>query len=203
MICTYGNGTALTETVTDGTNTYTKVGSTVSDATNNQSIVAFVCKNPTPGTYTQTLTVSSSCQYKGIACYRYSGLDASGTAQAVGAVSASVATSTDALSTGNLTPATQPGLFLAVALEDQTGTTTAAAGTGFTDRSTIASWVTNISQTRGEDKRLTSTSAVAGTFTVNNATNSFVTIAVFVPEPGAGGGGASNAGGRSLLGVGK
>ena len=201
VLCVYGDGATLTESVTDGTNTYTKIGSTINDAGNSQSMVVFVCMNPTAGTYTQTFTISVSSPYRGIACFRYSGLDNAGTPLSVGAARANVATSADALTTGNLTPSSQPGLLWAGTLEDATGTVTAAAGTGFTDRGTIASWVANISNTRGEDKRITSTSAVGGTFTVSNATNGFLAMAVFVPEASAGGGGA--AGRATLLGVGK
>lgn len=200
---TYGSPTRIVETFSDGTNTYAYVG-TALDATNGQALAYFVCKNATGGTYTFTFGLASSANSRGLSFRRYTGLDAAGTPQFVGQNVNNVATSNDAITSGNVTPSAQPGILFASTLETSGSGATPSAGTGFTTRGAYTNWDTYISKSMSEDKPISSLSAVAGTMTSSSATNSYVIGAIFYPETGASGGGGSSAAGRALLlGVGK
>ena len=93
-------------------------------------------------------------------------------------------TGANAITTGNVTPTSQPALLSALCINDTGTTPPASAGTGFTSGTTGMS-----SSAVSESMRLTSTSAVAATFT--DATNGggyiFDTMAVVWNEAGAAG----------------
>lgn len=200
---TYGNGSAVTESIADGTNTYTKVGSTLTDGSNGQNLALFVVKSAASGSFTITVTFASSVTYRGIMYARYTGLDASQTPTLSGTVNTNVGTGTDAVTSGNVTPGGQPAMIFAFGVEVSGGGSAMTAGTGFTDRGAMANWNSYIGFSRFEDKRVTSTSAVPGTFTVSNGTHSYLVIGMAAYETGAGGGGGSTLGSKQmLLGVG-
>lgn len=200
---TYGCTGRITESIADGTNTYTYIG-TEFDATNGQCIAAFVVKNAVAGTYTVTLTLASATVFKGLGIRRYTGLSNTGTPQFIGNAQNNVATTNDAITSTTITPSGQPAILWSFTQETTgNGAATAAAGNTFTTRGTFASWNTSISNTMTEDLRLTTTTAVAATFTAANSSNTFTTIAVVYPEPGAGGGGSASTSGILLRGAGK
>lgn len=202
VVLTYGSGSSITLGVSDGTNTYTQVGSTQSDATAGQSMALFECKSATGGTYTFTASYNPGQFAVGIAIRAYAGLD--GAVSATDALSnpTNPGTGTDALATSNITPGSQPGLVFGATM-DVSGGETVSAGTGFTSRGTFAQWNTQFGVgTMSEDKRVTSTSATNATFTTTPGTARFLSLVAFVPETGAGGGGTTPAGKRALLGVG-
>ena len=188
---TYGNGSAVVESIADGTNTYVKIGSTLNDASNGQNLAVFVCKSAAAGTFTLTVTFASSVSYRGIMYARYSGLDSSATPVMVGNLNVNAGTGTDAVTTGNVTPAAQPAMVFSFAVEDSGGGSALTAGTGYTDRGAMSNWNTYIGYSRYEDKRVTATTPTPGTFTVSNGTHSYLTIAIAVIETGAGGGGSN------------
>lgn len=200
---TYGDGTELTETITDGTNTYEKVGSTIEDVSDNQLGAKFICKNTVAGTYNIVLTLSASVYYRGIRYCRYTGLDNSGTAQDVSDWRSNIGTGTDALTTSNITPSSQPGILWGCAAEVSGSASVPTAGTFFTTRGSGTNWSANIGQNLMQDRRITSTSAVASTMTLSSATNQWLVGAIFFPEASGGGGGGSPAFRGTLLGVGK
>lgn len=171
-------GGATTITVTDGTNTYTQVGSQV--VANSGDVQAvFECASCAAGTFTVQANFGTSNAFRGIAVHRFSGLTGSGAL--VGAAQTAPGTGADGLSSGNLTPASQPALLLGVST-DYNGFTV-NVGTGFTSSAVYTSVNTaNGSYTTSETKRLTSTSAVAATFTATSSPQNFVTLAYWAAE---------------------
>jgi hypothetical protein len=203
VLLTYGTGSGITLGVSDGTNTYTQVGATLSDATAGQSMALFECVNATGGTYTFTGSFTPGQFAVGIGIRTYAGLD--------GAVSATMqsnnptnpGTSANALATANITPGSQPGLIFAATMDVSGGETITAGSSPLTSRGTFAVWNTQFGVgTMTEDKRVTSTSATNATFTTTVGTGRFLNIVAFVPETGAGGGGAAPAMRMPLSGVG-
>lgn len=188
---TYGNGSAVVESIADGTNTYVKIGSTLNDASNGQNLAVFVCKSAAAGTFTLTVTFASSVSYRGIMYARYSGLDNAATPVMVSNLVVNAGTGTDAISTGNVTPAAQPAMVFAFAVEDSGGGSALTAGTGYTDRGAMSNWNSYVGYSRYEDKRVTATTPTPGTFTASNGTHSYLTIAIAIIETGAGGGGSN------------
>lgn len=187
---TYGNATAVTESIADGTNAYTKVGSTLTDGTNGQNMAVFVCKSAAAGSFTLTVTFGSSVSYRGIMYARYTGLDNAATPAQAGSVVVNAGTGTDAITSGNVTPAGQPAMIFTFAVEVSGGGSALAFGSGFVDRGAMTNWNTYIGFSRFEDKRVTSTSGVPGTFTVSAGTHSYLCMALAANEVGASGGGA-------------
>lgn len=190
---TYGSGTRIVESFSDSAgNTYTYVG-TANDSTNGQSIAAFVCKNVTTGgtgSITYTFGLASGASYRGLAVWRYTGLSTSAVPGSASQSQHNVATAANSISSGNVSVSAQPAMVFAFTLEcsGSGSTPTAGTGNGFTSRGAMTNWDTYISKTMSEDKRVTSTSAVPGTFTASSATNDYLTLGIVVPEPGGGGG---------------
>lgn len=168
-----------TETITDGTNTYTAIGSSVT--TPGDTITHYECVSTAAGTFTVTQTLSAAAAFRGIQGLRYTGL-ANSTSLHVGQLQSPPPTTTDATTSGNLTPGSQPGILIGWAY-DFNGSGSTAAGTGFTSRATFPTEATaNGSASRAEDKRLTSTAAVAATFTTPDTTGNVVTSAIWCAE---------------------
>ena len=93
-------------------------------------------------------------------------------------------TATDAITTGNMTPTSQPALISALAGNDNGSTPAPAAGTGYT--AGITSWS---STAQSESKRITSTSAVAATFTdaTYGGSDNYMTMGAIYTEATGGG----------------
>ena len=171
-------GGATTITVTDGTNTYTQVGSQVVASSGDVQAV-FECLSCAAGTFTVQANFGTSTAFRGIAVHRFSGLTGSGSL--VGAAQTAPGTGADGLSSGNLTPASQPALLLGVST-DYNGFTV-NVGTGFTSSAVYTNIDTaNGSYTTSETKWLTSTAAVAATFTATSSPQNFVTMAYWAAE---------------------
>ncbi len=171
-------GGATTITVTDGTNTYNAVGSQV--VANSGDVEAmFECLSCAAGTFTVQANFGTANAFRGIAVHRFSGLTGSGSL--VGQAQTAPGTGADGLSSTNLTPASQPGMLLGVST-DYNGSTV-NTGTGFTASAVYTAVDTaNGSYTTSETKRLTSTAAVAATFTATSSPQNFVTIAYWAAE---------------------
>lgn len=190
VIATYGDGTPVTETFTDGTNTYTKVGTTITDAADSQSMVGFVCLNAVGGTYTLNLNLSVSETYVAYRYFRYTGLNNLGTAQATSVWRTSPATSTDGLIGTALSPASQPGMLFAFCAETSGNASVPTAGSLFATRGAGTNWTAGIGYNLAEDRQITSTSSVSATFTVSSSTCQYLMYSIFIPEAGGGGGGS-------------
>lgn len=189
---TYGSASTLGETVTDGTNTYTLVPSNghVNIGADSQTYSLFECKDCVAGTYTLAFTPGSAVPFRALAAITYSGLDNSAAAVVASQNQAGPGTGSNAVTTGNLTPLTQPGALIAFTVDDNGNASSISFGTSFSDRGTISQWDSIVGVlSRVEDRRLTATTAVAGTFTANgNGGGNFPSFAVFIPEATGGGG---------------
>lgn len=171
-------GGASTITVTDGTNTYTQVGSQVTASSGDVQAV-FECLSCAAGTFTVQANFGTSNAFRGIAVHRFSGLTGSGSL--VGNAQTAPGTGADGLTSTNLTPASQPALLLGVST-DYNGSTV-NVGTGFMSSAVYTNVDTaNGSYTVSETKRLTSTAAVPTTFTATSSPQNFVTLAYWAAE---------------------
>lgn len=151
-----------------GSHTYTQGGTAGSVAsTLTHRIAAYTAFNPVPGTYTLTMTLGATRANRRLMVRTDSGTVAFQDAKNQGQLAA--ATTTDAVSTSNLTPTVQPAVLIALSISAN-GTTTYSAGTGFTSRGALSNWdsIGSFSSLL-EDVRLTSTSAVPGTFTISSS----------------------------------
>lgn len=168
------------------------------------SYAAYECKNVgTTGSTQITVTFIASAGHAGMAGVDVSGLSNTAAAQSAQQGQTNPGTTTNATTSGNVTPASQPamlfGLSQSIAGIYATGV---SAGTGFTSHT-----LTNFPAVNGtgaavaEDLRLTSTSAVAATFTDSNGTaDDIVTFGIVVPEASGGGGCNAACAARGFLG---
>ncbi len=179
---TYGTDTPVTETCSDGTNIYTRLGN-MTDGGNGQSKAFFVCKDAVAGTYTVTAaTGASSYPFRGIVVSVYNGLDNSATPQFTSNRSLNAGTGTDAVSSTTVVPSSQPAMVYGGVVEDSGGAAVPSAGSLFTTRGSISTWTTNIGNSLTEDRRITSTSAVAATWTASTGTYSFLAVVIVILE---------------------
>lgn len=169
-----------TETITDGTNTYNLVGGITLGVGDRQNV--YECLSAAAGTFTVAQTLGTTSTFRGIQVARYSGLSTSVASQIVSAYQAGPGTVADAVSSGNITPASQPGAVIGWSYNVDGGGL--AAGTGYASRATFPTEAAaNGSSSRLEDKRVTATTATPATFTLSVATNNVATFALFIPEP--------------------
>lgn len=178
-------GTWSQSDATDGA--MTKIGSerTVASAVIG---VCFYKHSLSSGTRNLTSTRSANGSARTVAYWRYTGLDTTaGPQTSVYPTACSPSTTTDATTTGNLTPSSQPALLFGLCIDPNSGFSI-SSGTGFTSRGQMAARNTGAGDTSiAEDKRLTSTSAVACTWTCGgtSATPSWAFAAIFTEAGGA------------------
>lgn len=193
VTCTYGSDWG-TETISDGTNSYSSVGR-IYDNLNNQVLVVYECKDCAAGTFTVNFHLPTSAPFRGILVTHQSGLDNTTAAQIAVSNSVNPGSGTDALTTASLTPASQPGMLLGVSMDDNGGESSITQGTGFSSVGIMATWDSNFNTlSRIEDKRITSTASTAATFTAGTGGGRFINAAIFIPEAAGGGGGGGNTG---------
>lgn len=161
---------------------------TITDTTNSQIGLDYTVDNVASGSHTITVTFNSAT-----AAFRYiavkeiggtSGYDAAATAAHAGQFQPTPGTGTDGLSSGNTsTLSTQPALASGFSM-DSTGGATPAAGTGFTSDGTgcLFGGATNL--VRGENKRVTATTALAATYTAGINEPHITIVAVFKETAG-------------------
>ena len=175
------SGSTTVSSISDGTNTYARVSGPIFDTSGPTAFEVWESKNTTAGTYTLTVTYDGSRSYRGVGVARYSGLDVGATAQAVNNKQTNAATTTDAVTSTTLTPASQPGMLWGVCFDAFNRTLT--AGTGFTNRGNFTNMAATLaSKVQVEDIAISSTSAVAATFTINNSTNRCATFGIYTLE---------------------
>lgn len=178
---------ASTETITDGTNTYSLIaGSQVTDVAGDvQSI--YECQSVAAGSVTIIQMLGTAQTFRGIQWISYSGL--MGGAAALGNLQVAPGGGTDAATSGTFTPSGQPALLLGWIYDFDTFGLAIAAGTGFTSRDTYPDEsLANGGSSMAADKRLTSTSSVAATFTVGSGGgDTMITYAIFCLESTGGG----------------
>lgn len=175
-----------TETLTDGTNTYTKVGSD-NMSVSGDTLCQYEVRDAiavTGATLTQNLQSGSPSAFRGMHVMRYSGLDNSSPCVQVFGTSAAFGTATDAVTCGDVNPNVVPGALIGHYYDTSSGTNSTVAGTGFTSRSTFPTEAAaNTSNSRAEDKRITALGAVKATFTTTLGTDLYAVFGVFIPEP--------------------
>lgn len=168
-------------------NTYVSAGTPLAPP-GEEVYAIYYCKNVLGGTGAITATFASSANYSGIAYFRYTGLSSSADAQGMnGSTQTASGTGTDAVTSGNITPSAQPAMVFGLTV-DGDGGSTLTAGTGYTTRGAVSNWDSVIGfSTLAEDKRITSTSAVAATFTTNQGAHRMNTVGAVFTEAVAGG----------------
>lgn len=194
-------GGASISTIADSVNgSYGAAKITVVDATDGETVAAFLFPNSASGTPTVTLTPSANCDFRALTASEIGGAATASYGGSAGQVQN--ATGADGVTTGNVTPTGQPALL--VALSMSTGNfpgSAPAAGTGFTSGGVF--WLfgqgAGTEYSRLESKRVTSTSPVAATFTqVANVAHTQIVVAVLEPSVAASDVAGGSAGERNL-----
>lgn len=179
----YQRGTQRTVTASRGSDTFTQA-MTYWDATGQWGMAWGVCESPATGTTPVTITFDAAADNTAVWVVEASGLGSFVTGERNGAVRDAPGTATDGVSSGNITPSTQPAMLLAICC-NVSASNTPTAGTGFTSLTGVWNYGGGTPFARPEHLRLTSTSAVAATWTASNGSNRYMTAAIVVPE-GAG-----------------
>jgi hypothetical protein len=181
---TYGNGSALSESMSDGTNTWTKVGSSASDSGNGQSECEFEALNVVGGTYNPSCSLGSSVPYRAICIARYTGLDAAAAGQGVTALVNSPGSGANAVGPGSITPSAQPGLGRGVTMDSSgTGEPSLTPTAGWTSRGAMSNIESAFGVKTGtEDKAITSLSAFAATFTAGSGSGNFLSAGYYARD---------------------
>jgi hypothetical protein len=172
----YSDPDPLSATVSDGTNTYTQVGTELVDTVNLQRWVLFECLNPTAGSYTVTCTFGATTVARGIGVAVYEGLTGSAQDFASNYQSAP-ATTANAVTSGNVTPTAVPATVIGITFAE--GVVTLTEGTGFTSRGAFSSYDTvYTTRSKLEDKQVYTTADVAATFTTTSSSVQSLTFGV-------------------------
>lgn len=167
-----------THSVSDGTNTYSKIGAEFDNASGMYGSWHYL-HNVSAGTVTLTATYSASSSSRSIAYIRSTGLE--NTAPQTSVYRAQTETAgADVMTSNNLTPSSQPAILRGFCW-DNNSAFAISAGSGFNNRGLLATRNSLEGATsRIEDKRLTATSAVAATFTTSNGgSNDWIFAAIF------------------------
>lgn len=163
------NNGNLAPTVADnaagGSNTYSATGTATYSASDDNMLSQFVCKSAkATETVTITATLATTQTNRGIGIVQYYGHDGAATPAGVISAAQTPGGATDAVTTGNITPTAQPGLFLGLTINSYANAQ--AAGTGFTDLGVFANWGAFLSQeNRIEKKTFAATTATPMTWT--------------------------------------
>lgn len=189
---------ALTS-VTDGTNTYSIVDSTVVSVGDNINMATFVAQNIAGGgTLTITANFTNTPAFRRITASEISGVLTTGqpNAHKINA-SATFGTGTDAVTSTSATT-TADGCYIYGAAYDESANTIPSAGTSFTSRDTAT--FTAGDAWRVEDRVQSSQGSIAATFTITGGTQSLgVAMVALAPSAGA----AATASRKTLTGAGK
>lgn len=194
IIVSHGNTTAADMAATPITNSGTAISfsaalDNVNDAADEQRIVHYYANGVPAQTTTITANFSSgSATFRAIKIKRIggtSGYDAVASAHA-GQLQATPTTSADAVSSGNTpTLSAQPALISAVTAASA-AVSTSSVGTGFTnDQATGWQFGSGTTMSASESKRVTATTALAGTFTAASNDARLTVAAVFLESAAA------------------
>lgn len=187
-IVAYSAASARTITMAGNSNTYVEVGN-FRDTTTQIGIIWGYAENVNGGSTELTATFSAAVSSRSIAFAEYSGLRTDGTIYGTNEDAqgnqATPGTGTDGVTTGNITPGEQPGVLIGFGFNVIAGNTP-NAGTSFTDRGGVWTFGGANNFARLEDRRITSTSAVAATLTATN-NQRHLSAAIFLREVAAGG----------------
>lgn len=176
----YSAASDKTVTFTDGTNTYTAVGA-FRDTTSQFGLSCAVAVAVAAGTYTITATYSASTGSRAVVAIPLTSVGGFTTGEFSTNTQAAPGTGTDAITSGNVTPATVPGDLITMVL-NASSSSLPNGGTSQTTRALFWVYGTGSSFARYESRRRTVTTASAGTFTATNGANTYLTFAVFLRE---------------------
>ena len=160
LIC--GDITTTFSSVSDGTNTYTKLGTPLRSSTTTRSSQLFVALNVVGGTYTITGTYSGATPFRDVAIWRYTGIASIAAVQGQSGLDMGSSGVPDDVRSGLITPTAQPALLWGSTVSETTPAPT--TGTGFTSRGVMAALNTAPSASLAEDRRLTGLAAVQSYF---------------------------------------
>ena len=200
-----GGGVTI-NSFSDGTNTYSAVLDNINDSGNAQRLAHTIAANVAAGTPTVSCNYSASTAFRGIWIKEIGGVNTSPLDGHTGQMQASPGTGTDAVSSGTATNTSQPALISSVTVSTSSTTEDLSAGTGFATTPTGegAGWsgiYGGGNEGFGENKRITTTTAVAATATSAGGAHPYITIMAIFDE-GSGGGGGPVAHFLASLGVG-
>jgi hypothetical protein len=178
------SGALTSLALSDGTHTYPQAGSAGSVAsTLTHRIASYYVLAPTPGNYTLTMTLGGTRANRRLAVVTHQGVTAFQTSNNQGQLAA--ATTANAVTTGSMTPTSQPAMMAALSFT-ASGTATYSAGTGHTSRGNLSNWdAIGSFSSLIEDIRLTSTSPVSGLFTISASQDTLSSGMVFTEAPAA------------------
>jgi hypothetical protein len=186
VIATCDNtGTPTADCTDNNGGTYTQ-RALAFDSTNAQRIFLFSADNHASGSTTITVTfriagVPSAIGVRGIGVFEIGGASKVAYDTSAGQSQLTPGTATDAVTTGNMTPAMQPCMLVAASI-NCSGSTPPAVGTAFTNQGVGWSFGTANNLGRLESKRLTSTTVTAGTFTYSANDGALTIGAIFKEE---------------------
>lgn len=174
----------VTATVTDGTNTYTPTGTGITDTNGPQRYYDFSCKNPVAGSYTLSGNFSGSTTFRSIAYSRRGGRDNTANPVTNGQYQNSPGTGTDAITSLTAVPAVANCEVVGITSDNTSSTTpTFTAGTGYTNEGPMVTTDTLFSgKSMWESKTISSTAAVATTYTGTPAASHDVTRMWIIPD---------------------
>lgn len=183
-----GSGGNLTSVTSSPSLTWTILDDSSRSASDSQNMAHAVSSVTSAGSITVTGNLGSSQGFRAGAVKEIGG--SSGYDSTAGAHNASSqsapGTGTDALTSGNTpTLTSQPALVSAWSENFSASNGIPNAGTGFTSDYSGSDWGGG-PQNRGENKRVTSTSAVAGTYTAVNGGNAYGTVVAVFLEASSG-----------------
>lgn len=175
------NVTGFSDSVNGGT------GWSVAKVVNNAPLVVAMGWRyfSTGQTVTVTATYNATTDHRGIKLLEVTGAVTPGALDGTpaGQFQLNVATTTDAVTSGNLTTSVQPALVIGACMNFGNNNN-AATGTGFT--STRVDWNTDVGGCRIEYKRVTATGTQAATYTAPSI-QSWITLAIAFDEAPAAG----------------
>jgi hypothetical protein len=174
----------VTVTVSDPTNgTWATLDTIV--ATNAQEVTAQASKQNVAASSTLlvTMTLSGANVYKCISVYEVSGVAAASLDKHTGQLQTAPTTAANAVTTGNMTPASQPGVLIALSNDNDDVTLRLSIGTGFTTLGQTFTVPGHQGLALAEWKRFTALTAIGGTFTASLSPNDYVTMGALYLEP--------------------
>lgn len=170
-------------TITDDLgNSYTQLA-TFNDPTDNATAACHYCKNSVGSSPTVTATYGTARTLHGICVQPITGHDNTATPACAGQNQSAPGTTTDIVTSGNVTPSAQPGKLIGFSCNSFGNAI--SVGTGFADGGgAFASWTSGAggSSTRVESKSYAALSAISATFTIANGTGRSGSFSLAVPD---------------------
>lgn len=156
----------------------------ISDGGVNEEVFAFVLPNSLAGTPTVTVTFSPANTFISMAIADAGGVRSVSLDQIVGNQQSSPGTGTDAVTSGMTGPLSQSNALVIGFSFDVSLATTPAVGTGYSNQGTGWGFGVGSDSARMESKNVSTTAAVAATFTTATGTDHHVTFCIVLLDQG-------------------